>query len=352
MAETRWQDDPIYGTYRLAQPSPGPLAHFLLDPWYRWDAGWYLKIATTGYAPRDSTTAYPPLYPWLIRIATPLTLGNPLAAALLISNVSLSLALLLLMRYVRPVVGQALAQLTVIGLILFPTAFFFGGPFSESLYLALALAALLAVRNGRWLLTGTMALLAGLTRIQGIALLAPLGWEWWRDYRRQPSWRAWPKLAAVLSVPAVIGGFMWWAQSFGQGWLESQAQVFTQVVTWPGETLWQTGRFLLSGRAQATDWLNALVVGSSLALCFYMVKKLPPTNWLYAWGTLLIALSLLIQETPIHSLVRYTLVNFPLFVMLAQVIHRRRWLKPLTLVTLGALQLGFVWLYVHWYWVG
>ena len=50
----------------------GALGH-LLNPWAHWDGVWYIKIATTGYADGDGSTAFFPLYPMLLRwLAMPL----------------------------------------------------------------------------------------------------------------------------------------------------------------------------------------------------------------------------------------------------------------------------------------
>src|SRR3954462_1634598 len=48
-------------------PPPLPaLWDRLLGVWSRWDGQWYLQIASVGYHSGDGTTAFLPLYPWLV----------------------------------------------------------------------------------------------------------------------------------------------------------------------------------------------------------------------------------------------------------------------------------------------
>src|SRR5512133_3293161 len=53
----------------------GPLGHFL-NPWANWDGVWYIKIAKSGYADADGSTAFFPLYPVLLRYVGVVFGGN------------------------------------------------------------------------------------------------------------------------------------------------------------------------------------------------------------------------------------------------------------------------------------
>ncbi|MGH2824669.1 MAG: mannosyltransferase family protein, partial [Thermoleophilaceae bacterium] len=137
-------DEPAL-THAVADP--------LLSPLARWDAAWYLRIAESGYAGSDARAAFFPLYPLLARaLATPFT-ASP--AALLIAAYAIALAaflgaLVLLHRLVSLELGRPLARPTLLLLAVFPAAVFFSAPYSESLFLLLAVGAFYAARSDRW----------------------------------------------------------------------------------------------------------------------------------------------------------------------------------------------------------
>ena len=118
--------------------------------WTRWDGQWYLKIATQGYAKDDGSAAFFPLYPWLVQVMGWLAQERYIWAGILVSSVFFLAALILLHRLVRLDFHPADAGRTVFYLAAFPMAFFFWAVYSESLFLFLAVGALLAARTQRW----------------------------------------------------------------------------------------------------------------------------------------------------------------------------------------------------------
>ncbi len=48
----------------------------LFNPWAHWDGVWYIKIATSGYADGDGSTAFFPLFPMLLRYVGVVLNGN------------------------------------------------------------------------------------------------------------------------------------------------------------------------------------------------------------------------------------------------------------------------------------
>jgi hypothetical protein len=163
----------------------GPVWEVLAGPAARWDAAYYLTIATHGYgnlnSPANQRLAFFPLYPLLVRavgVVLPVVL-----AGVLISIVALGFALYGVHRLSTlesgrgavAVRGRALdtASLAVLLLALSPMAVFFSADYTESLFMALAVAAFLCARNGRWAWAGAAGLLASATRSPGLLLLIP-----------------------------------------------------------------------------------------------------------------------------------------------------------------------------------
>ena len=128
-------DEPAL-THALADP--------LLSPLARWDAVWYLRIADSGYGGSHARAAFFPLYPLLVRgLATPFGGSEAalLAAGYLVALAAFLGALVLLHRLVSLELGRPLARPTLLLLAVFPAAVFFGAPYAESLFLALAVGA-------------------------------------------------------------------------------------------------------------------------------------------------------------------------------------------------------------------
>ena len=147
----------------------------LFNPWAHWDGVWYIKIATSGYADADGSTAFFPLFPMLLRYVGVLLDGNLLITGIVISLLCYAGCVWLLYRLVRRDFDDELASRAVIYLAIGPLSFFLQAVYTESLFLLLSLACFVFAREGRWRLAGVMGLLATLTRSTGRAPADPHG---------------------------------------------------------------------------------------------------------------------------------------------------------------------------------
>lgn len=140
------------------------------------DGQHYLDIANFGYRqtyPECLQIVFFPLYPLCIR-ALRLLLGSDFASALVLSflcfaSSGVTLYSLLLLDHDRKTVLRAL-----LCLLLFPGAYFFFFPLTESLFLLLSTLCFLFLRKERFFPACLFAGLAVLTRSMGLCLLAPL----------------------------------------------------------------------------------------------------------------------------------------------------------------------------------
>ncbi|WP_345943766.1 hypothetical protein [Streptomyces sp. SID3212] len=158
----------------------GRSAHELLAR--RWDSLWYVRVAELGYgytlrAPDGrnlSSMAFFPLYPWLEKaLSTVLPLG-PADAGLLISALASVAAAWGIFAVAAHCYGRR-AGIVLVGLwAALPVGIVQSMAYSESLFVALAAWALYAVLTGRWIVAGSLACLAGLTRPVGLAVSAAL----------------------------------------------------------------------------------------------------------------------------------------------------------------------------------
>src|SRR3954463_10954016 len=162
-------DEPAL-THAIADPVLAPLA--------RWDSVWYLTIADSGYGGSTARAAFFPLYPALVRAVGTLFGGSHaalLVAAFLISLAAFVAALALLYRLTERELGRRPARPTLLLLAVFPAAVYFGAPYSESLFLLLAVGAFYAARTDRWASAGGGAALAPAPRPAGVRRRVPPG---------------------------------------------------------------------------------------------------------------------------------------------------------------------------------
>lgn len=149
-------------------------ANFNSDFWIRWanwDGGHFRGIAERGYLPIQ--TPFLPLYPLLIKGF--MFLGfNSLWAGLIISNLALIGALFFLYKLVRLDMDENSARTSLIVLLAFPTAFYLGAVYSESLFLFLIITSFYFARRGRWFYAFLLGGLSCITRITGVAVLAAI----------------------------------------------------------------------------------------------------------------------------------------------------------------------------------
>lgn len=157
---------------RLTAPF-GYFGNLLAAPFARWDSVWYLAIAQGGYDHQRARTAFFPVYPMMMR-GLGVVVGSDLIAGVLISLVAFAVALTLLYELTCLELDSERARVTVALVAFCPMAYFFSAVYSESLYLALSVACILAARRGRWATAGVLGAIAAASRNSGIMLVVPV----------------------------------------------------------------------------------------------------------------------------------------------------------------------------------
>jgi len=158
------------------------LAHPGLWAWANFDGEHYLAIAHHGYV--NFEQALFPLYPWLMRIFVYPFRESPFAlliSGLTISHLAFLSSLFLFYKLIKLDFDDRVARLAIFFLLVFPTSFFFGAIYTESLFLALILGSFYAARKKQWWVAGILGALASATQVVGIFLLPALLWEWWEQ---------------------------------------------------------------------------------------------------------------------------------------------------------------------------
>jgi hypothetical protein len=230
--------------------------------------------------------------------------------------------------------GRAAARRCVVAIALFPTAFFFLTPYTESLFLLVSVACFLALRQQRWLLAGALAALATLTRAVGILLIAPLLVEYLQVWRAR-GWRP-PSLAAsarreylqvLIGVAAPILALTGFTLALGAT-LPGASPLQGEALSWFHRGLaapWVGFVRALGALATPSDAYHSahilldaaftlLFIALTVGLTLGLRQHIPAPYLAYTWATLA-----LILVTPsqgwlaLASNMRFMLVIFPLF---------------------------------------
>lgn len=154
----------------------GKYINYITNPlfygWANFDGEHFLSIAMYGY--KNLQQFYFPIYPFLINLLSNIlgkSLVNYLWSGILISNISLFLALLGFYKLALLDYSEKISKSAVVLLLLFPTSFYFGTVYTESLFLCLAVWSFYLFRTKKYLFASILGMLASGTRAVGITLL-------------------------------------------------------------------------------------------------------------------------------------------------------------------------------------
>lgn len=323
-----------------------------LDIWNRWDARSYLNLARDGYAATGRgrlNIVYYPLYPWLTR-AFGWFAGGPIAGGMLVSGVASVAAALLLQRLVLLDDPPPTARRAAWFLLIFPTGFFLHIVYTESLFLALVLGCVLAAREERWRLAGLLGALASLTRSNGLMLIPVLAVEAWLQYRRTRRFEG--RWLWTGAVALGFAGYLALNFHITGDPLRFQAilkEHWHKSLTWPWIGLSDklgTMMGVTSGRAAAEGLEELVFAGLGLLATVAGGFTLRASYTLWMAGNWLMFTS----TGFVLSVPRYTLLLFPIYILLARLAARPFWLAALTVWSLLLLGL-FVARFVQGWWV-
>ena len=303
-----------------------PQPHSYLEAWARYDACWYVTIAEEGYrgpieTDADIRPAFFPLFPAFVAVAD-WFVKVPLLSGLIVSNVFYLTFLILLWQIVRLDWPADVARRTTWIYLLFPSAMFLSGVYSESALLALTAGSLLAARRRRWLLAGTLAGLATIARPVGVAIVAALVAELWTISKNDQETRSvWLRHLTALLAPVVVAvaGYLTFATvTFGNPlvMVSSQASIRGPIAApWQAFVdFWNAGPHLHGFGNSILDAVLALAALTALPLIF---SRMRPSYALYAMLVVFISLS-----GSLISFNRLLLPSFPHAILLARTMKR------------------------------
>jgi hypothetical protein len=325
----------------------------VFSPFKTWDANHYLFLAERGYEPKNINNAFYPLLPALVRVVSTVTMGHTLFAGLLVATLLSLAAVAAFFHLVSRTHGEEVATAASLLLLAFPTSFYLGLVYTESLFIALSAGLLLRMRQGRWLAAAAVAALLPLSRPTGILMSLPAAAGMWLAWRRGELRGAW-----VAAVPA--------------GFAVGLAAYFALMLASTGDPLagFEAQRVFLADNSLARllhpiDWVRDNFVDVELTwhgfrtsalnrLCFLLfvpiaalsIRRLPPDLL-----ACVLVLGIVPALTgPLTSYPRYVLAAFPMFVTLALLLRGRIALW-VALATGGALELAVLLVHASNRWV-
>lgn len=330
-------------------------AHPFINMWSRWDGGWYLDIAKDGYSfipGQQSSVAFFPLYPGLIRLVhhiVPLTSdAGWLLVGIIVSNAALIVALIYLYQLVLLDQDRGTAARTVLYLCVFPATLFLSAVYSESLFLAAVVGSFYYARIGRWFVAGGVTAVVALCRSPGVLIIIPLAFEYlsqkefqWRRLRADC-------LALILAPLAVIGHLAFLRWRFGDWDVLSKTETapgWNRHLTMPWNTLWHSfpGMNSFNGFHGAYEFFFTLAL---IALAIFGYFRLRLSYSIYA----AVSLVFITSWGELRSAPRLGLVIFPIIIALA-LLGRNRAFNCAYLVFSTILALISMVVFSQWGWV-
>lgn len=328
-----------------------------------WDGDWYRKIADHGYehhmmynahgALEQMKIAFFPLFPWSMRIVGH-TLGiSSIAAGVLISVVASLFAAAGINILLEPAIGRraALISVALYGTVL--PSFVQSAVYTESLFTALSVWALIAVVRKQWIAAGILSLFGGLTRSTAFILVGTICLFALIEGVRKRDWRA---LAAVVIAPAGFIGYLvflrvrigrwdaWTLSETADGWKHSFdfGKGFFQYVQRIGSlSMWpDPGMF---GYVMAMVPVLIAIFG---LIYLARERRLPASLYFY---TVAGALFTILSGGNYSSLGRYLMPYFALVVPLAGLLAKIRLSSLLVFFVFTAYVAGW---YGAWFFLG
>jgi hypothetical protein len=349
------------------RPLPAPMTkNIVLDLPGRWDAHWYVGVASRGYQwnlsyDRFQNIAFFPLYPMTLRaVATVLMVPRTsLAWTWVGSLLSLGFflaALRYLYGYAHRRLDASAARWSVALVSAYPFAIFFGLAYTEALFLLSAVAACYHAQRDQHLGTAAWGLAAGLTRPNGILvslLLLPAWSDLVGGMRANRPWLMRRLAAASAPVAGVLcfslyayvqsgSMFSWAAAQHSAGRTHvplnvTISNVYSQVVA-SGLIGYVVER--------PYDFLNGFAALFMIALAVPVARALGFGAGLFLVASVLAPLSV----GGLPSLGRYTSVLFPAHLYLATRLSGAGRITLLVLFAIGqalVAALFFTWRPMH-----
>jgi hypothetical protein len=313
-----------------------------------WDGSFYEAIAAHGYA-RVVDDRWFPGYPmmmdviaWIIGVA---------AAGVVVTLVAGFVAAAGLMRLGMLLTGDRRVSLLIVALWgVAPGALVLSMTYSEALFSALAVWALVAIFERRWLTAGVLTLAAGGVHSTAVVLMVSLGVAALITVARTPraQWlrESWRPIVAVLMAPlGLIGFFAFVGASQGRfnAWLTNEKSDGMSF-DWGVGTA-RAIKYTLVEWARPYELLTVLVLVAALVLtAWVLTERMPAYLYVYTVGVVVLAMGT--NAYYLGSKPRFLLPAFLLALPLARALSTARNILLFPLIAVLAIASAWFSLYL------
>jgi hypothetical protein len=334
---------------------PGTFLDAANNWWHSWgnfDGVHYHRILTDGYLNSASIQAFFPGYPLAARLLTPV-LEDPFLILMITSHVFLLLFVLSWFWFAKTVYSSTVAWKSLLVVLLFPTSFYLGATYSESLFLLAVTLTFAAAWKGQYFWGALAAAVASATRVVG-AFAAPALWldsvlesrklrertshqqlrallklspsDWLKHLRTELrttlliALSATGLLAYMLYLHVHFGDpllFLHVQSSFGAG--RSDELILLPQVIWRQLKILATTTLDWRWFVYLEDLAFTLGALALLIIGYFRSRKLQLSWIVFSLGALLLPpLTGILSSMP-----RYVLVIFPLYLLIAEWLERQ-----------------------------
>jgi hypothetical protein len=292
----------------------------------RWDSFWYLNTAEHGYPPNlnplsperpYNANSFFPLWPLLVRAVTALTGHHVILAAYLTNAVLGGVLALLIWRLFRRFTDEPTADLSVALFLFFPGTNVFSAAYSEPLALCLAVLALHALLDERWIAAGVWCALAGATRPPvALAVTAAAVWAVVSACRRG----RWRSIVSLLLAPLGLLGFalfQWRRTGDLLAFHTAEDRLFAHRLDGGVSFVRVVVRQALENtRSHQAGLAVSVLIGTCLLVALAVVFVRDPPDRLLVVYTVAVLLPVVLDSALLPK-VRFVAAAFPLFLPLA-----------------------------------
>ena len=308
--------------------------HWSVVRWFRAaDGGHYLAIAAHGYTyppgqlAHASVFSFFPAYPAAMRSLAWLPGVTLIGAGLAVTAIAgLAAAWGITTLGMRLTADPRISLLMVAVWAVAPASTVLEMLYAEALFCALAVWALIALVDRRWLTAAGLTIAAGTVRSTAVALVAAVvvaaGAALIEAARaRQPIAGWWRPLAAALLAPLGLLGFLAYvAARTGRldGWFWIENHTFHMRFDWGTSTLQELRRIFLDAGGVPGLLVALAIVAGTLLMLWSLTERIPPC--LHVYTVLVVVMALMSSANWIGSKPRFILPAFLLALPVARLL--------------------------------
>ena len=288
--------------------------YFIVSPLHRFDALWYEEIAKNNYKNQPLTTAFFPLFPWIVGSMAKLFHTTFAVSAFFINTFLTSIVFYLLYHLARMDFDENVAFRTVIIYAFFPASFFLLAPYAEPLLFVFILLSLIFAKRANFLLSVVFASLGAMTKPYAVAIVLPLFVILHQNFPLKKNIFKYFFLSLIPLIFLLVLGYQNFQSTksvffaLGKGWSMQPA--------WPHEPLLAQIKMAIKSPYDLPNDVNFIIVLFTVYYLIRSYKKRQWENWLFVLVFFGIFYLYQFKGDQLFSVSRHALIFFPIFMFL------------------------------------